>query len=291
MERKKVAFCFSGQARTLELCYPYIKENLFDPLGKNGKDYDVFCCVEDDEDAKKISLLKPIRSLKITSKNLDEEYKDLFKLNYKKLFSRGNMRKELNQLNKIYQSNKLRKDYQKEKKISYDWVFRARFDILPLKKINYPSLNKKYLYTPRATEIKYPTYNDTMALGSEKNLDIYSSLLTNFRPTYKTFFSNNFKTSLKISFFFEKIYLSLFETLIKLSNNGGAPRKFFEKMIMIRGNFFLRPPQENCWVLENALFRHLKNKKVQNKVLEMDYGLVRKLWTDSGIILDKQSGS
>ena len=89
MRKKKVAFCFSGQARTLDLCYPYIKKNLFDPLGENGKDYDVFCCVEDDEDARKVSLLKPARVLKITSKNFDEEFGEILKLNYKKLFARA----------------------------------------------------------------------------------------------------------------------------------------------------------------------------------------------------------
>ena len=47
---KTAAICFFGQARMLDLCYPYIKKNLLDPIGKNGKDYDIFCCVEDDED-------------------------------------------------------------------------------------------------------------------------------------------------------------------------------------------------------------------------------------------------
>jgi len=290
MKKKKVAFCFSGQARTLDLCYPYIKKNLFDPLGKVGKDFDVFCCVEDDEDAKKVALLKPTKTLKITSQNLDEEYQDILKLNYKKLFSRGNMRKELNQLNKIYLANNLRREYQKENNISYDWVLRTRFDIFPIKQIEYHKLNKKYLYMPRTKAMKFPNHNDVMAIGSEKNLDIYSNLFKNFRSIFKTYFSNNFKISLKISFFFEKIYISLLKNLIKLSKKDGTPYKFFQKMIMIRGNFFMRPPQKNCWVLENALFRYLKIKKVQNRILDIDYALVRKVWTDSGIILDKQIG-
>ena len=130
-----------------------------------------------------------------------------------------------------------------------------------------------------------------MALGSEKNLDIYSNLIGNFENIFKTFFSNNFKTSLKISFFFERIYVSIFQALIKLSKKGGTPSKFFEKMIMIRGNFFSRPPQENCWTLESALFRYLKSQKRQVEIMEMDYAGIRKIWTASGVFLDKQEGS
>ncbi len=47
---KNAAVCFSGQAKNFELCYPYIRKNLLDQIGS----HDIFCCVEDDENADKI---------------------------------------------------------------------------------------------------------------------------------------------------------------------------------------------------------------------------------------------
>ena len=287
-KKKKVAFCFSGQARTFNLCYPYVKKNLLDPVGKRGKDYDIFCCVEDDGDAHKVNLLKPTRIVKVKSRNFREEYKDLFDANYKKFFGRrGDMNKHLNQLNKIFLSNDLRKKYQNEKKISYNWVFRIRFDMLPLNEIDYSQLNKKYLYTPKTKPNDIPVCNDMVAIGSDKILDIYSGLIKEFRNTLKTFFSEKFRTSLKISLFLEKKYTSFFEFLS--NHTTGILSKFFGKMVISRGLIFLRPANENCYALETALLRYLKDKEIKIKIIDIDYIIVRKEWSHSGVLLSKQT--
>ncbi len=83
---KKVAFCFSGQARSLDLCYPYIQKNLLDPLGENKKDYDIFCCVEDDKDTHKVNLLNPTKVLKVKTENLVKKHEKIVSLNYNKFF-------------------------------------------------------------------------------------------------------------------------------------------------------------------------------------------------------------
>lgn len=290
-KKKKVAFCFSGQARTLDLCYPYIKRNFLDPLGKNKKDYDIFCCVEDDKDASKVNILKPTKILKITSRNFNKEYKDVLRLNYRKFFARGNLNNQLNQIYKIYLANNLRKDYQKEKNISYDWVIRTRFDIFPLNKINYSKLSKEYLYIPRAKELRFPNYSDIIALGSDNLLNIYSDRIKEFKDILKTFFSDDLKLSLKTSFFFERGYISFFEFLERLFKKDNLFSKICRRMIIIRGNFFLRPPQENCYTAEYGLFKYLEKKKVHCEVLLLDYALVRKRWEDNCVFLDKQEGT
>ena len=62
---KKAAICFSWQVRTLDRCLPYIRANIFDQIWEINKDYDIFCCMEDDEDAYKATqLLHPVAEKK-----------------------------------------------------------------------------------------------------------------------------------------------------------------------------------------------------------------------------------
>jgi len=287
LKKKKVAFCFSGQARTLDLCYPYIKQNLFDPLDKNGEDYDVFCCVEDDEDSSKINLLKPTKILKVKHKDFGLEYGDILNKNYKKFFANNHLINYLDQLNKIYLANQLRKEYQNKKGISYDWVFRIRFDFFPIKKINYSNLDNKFLYVPKTMRGE-GAHNDMFAIGSEKNLDSYSDQIKKFGEVTKKFFQKNSPVRLKISFFLERIYLSIFNFLIRKTNQKNIFSKFCKKMVIVRGNFFLRPPKKYDYNSEAALFRCLKLLGVKTKILDIDYIIVRRVWENSGVHLNNQ---
>jgi len=278
MKTKKVAFCFSGQARTLDLCYPYIKNNLLDPLGKNKKDYDIFCCVENDEDAYKVNILNPVKTLRVSSTDFSKEVKNLLKSNQDRFFCRTTnnwFNNHLNQLKKIFLSNKLREEYQKANKIKYDWVFRIRFDIFPLNKVDYPNLNPKYLYSIQKIQSTELCCNDMIALSSEKNLNIYSDQINNITETIELFFLKQKKVSWKISFFLEKIYTSFFEFFIKRSKK----RKFFYKllhlMIGLKEFIFVSPPQGDTYFAESGLFRYLKKRGIKNKILPIDCILVR----------------
>jgi hypothetical protein len=288
MKNKKVAFCISGETRTFNLCYPYIKKNLLDPIGKNKTDYDIFCCIENDRDFIKIKKMDPTKIIKIKNKDFKKEYKDIFKNLYKKFFAYGNINNHLNQVNKINLCNQLRKKYQKENKIKYNWICRFRFDLLPINKINYSALKKEYLYVPKSKPSKIPICNDMIAISNEELMDIYCNLKNKFRKVLNDFYSEEFNTTLRISLSIEKYYLWFLELLIKYSKKQGFFSKIFNKMILLRGNLFLRPPLKNIYTIEHALLRYLKEEKVNIKNLEIDYILVREKWSSSGVLLNKQ---
>jgi len=286
-KRKKAAFCFSGQVRTLDLCYPYIKKNILDPLGKNGKDYDIFCCIIDDKDSSKVNLLKPVKVLKVKHRDFNLEYKDILNLNHRKFFTNSPLCSYLDQLDKLYLANQLRKEYQDKNRISYDWVFRIRFDFLPIKKIDYSKLNNKFLYLPK-TMRGGDAHNDMFAIGSEKNLDLYSNQIKEFRRVIKTFFQRSPPIRLRVSFFLERTYISILDFLIDKTKPQGIFSKFYKKMKIISGNFFLRPPKKYNYNSEYALFKHLELQKVKVKILDLDYAMIRKNWSSSGILLHNQ---
>lgn len=284
MKNKKVAFCFSGQARTLDLCYPYIKKNLLDPIGKNKIDYDIFCCVEDDGDAHKVELLNPAKVLKVSSTNFSRKTKTLLKLNYNKFFCRTTknwFNNHLNQLKKIFLSNKLREEYQNNNKISYDWVFRIRFDISPLNKINYSNLNSKDIYSIQRIQSTENCCNDMIALGNEENLSIYSDQIKNIEETISLFFLKQKKISWKFSFFIEKNYISFFEFFIKRSTKNKFFYKFLHLIVGLREFIFISPPQGDTYFAESGLFRYLRKKGIKNKILPIDCVLVREKRTHS----------
>lgn len=279
MNNKKVAFCFSGQARTLDLCYPYIKKNLLDPLGENKKDYDIFCCVEDDKDSFKIDLLNPTKVLKVSSKDFSKDIKKINKLNYRKIFcrkTRQSLNDGFNQLTKIFLSNQLKEQYKKEKDLKYDWVFRIRFDIFPLDKIDYAQLNPKFVYViPRLRFVK-KSLNDMIAIGSEDKLNIYSNQINELYDTINLFLLKNITIPFKISFFIEKIYTNFFEFFLKRLKKGSFFYKLINTLAMgLREFIFLSPPLDDFYGLETGLFRYLNRKKIRTKILPIDFIVVR----------------
>jgi hypothetical protein len=69
--KPRIAFCFSGQARTFDITYPYFKKNLFDAATEQGFEYDIFCAVEDDQDAQKIFIMNPQSYILIKSEEVE----------------------------------------------------------------------------------------------------------------------------------------------------------------------------------------------------------------------------
>jgi len=76
---------------------------------------------------------------------------------------------------KIFACNELRKYYQLENKIEYDWIIRCRSDLLFHGNINLPNLDiENKIFIPRS--IFHPQwYNDQFAIASPNNMDIYAS--------------------------------------------------------------------------------------------------------------------
>lgn len=148
----KIAFCFSWQARTLDQTYLFFKKNLFDAAKEQWFDYDVFCAVEDDKDIWKVQLLSPTKIFRIKSgnsyKTIKQKYRGLlykeYNRNYMKILYTSDERLlNLQQLYKINESIKLKNQYEKEKNIKYNIVFKLRFDLIFKRKLNYKKILNK----------------------------------------------------------------------------------------------------------------------------------------------------
>ena len=286
---KKVAFCFSGQARTLDLCYPYIKKNLLDSVGKNGKDYDIFCCAEDDIDLKKIMLLKPIKTKKVKSSEVDKIIKDelrsLNKQNYKtSIFPesfRFNLRNTYQQLYKINQSFELLKRYMKEKDINYKYFIRITFDFLPLDVFRLENFKIKVneVIVPKI-KTPYPKdlFNDMFCITKDfDTFKSYCSLYHNFKETIQKDFLIKTTFPQKLYFLFEKNYRSLFLFLFKKLNKKQRKlsRQILGLFLLFPNMFYKEFKAKNRYYTEKVFFYYLKSEKIIIMEKKMGFVIVR----------------
>lgn len=141
MTRKpRIAFCISWQARTLDQTYLFFQKNLFNAAKEQWFDYDVYCAVEDDEDADKVNLLNPTKVEKIKSSDVEEIIKEKYwnfidNEMYKYWYVAYTWTYSL--LQQIY---KLQRSIRMIKNIEYDLILRLRFDIIFLNKLNFNSI-------------------------------------------------------------------------------------------------------------------------------------------------------
>lgn len=143
--KPRIAFCFSWQCRTLDQTYQIFQKNLFDAAKEQWFNYDVFCAVEDDEDIGKVELLNPTKIEKIKSsevkKIIDEKWGNFIKSDYvEKYWCYWNGGTMPQMFYKICKSIELKNQYKKEKNISYDIVFRLRFDCPFPRKLNFNNI-------------------------------------------------------------------------------------------------------------------------------------------------------
>ncbi len=285
MRTKNAAVCFSGQVKNLELCYPYIKKYLLDNLGS----YDVFCYAEDDTNFKKVKMLKPTKTAKIKSSNVDkiikEEIQSLKKLNYRKYIFiesfKFNFRNIYQQLFKIKGAFNLLESHMKEESISYKYLIRVRFDFLPFDNIKPENfnLNKNEVVVPSAEKSDITdTMNDMFCIT--KNLETfrsYCSLYENFQKAVELEVRFNPKFFQKIYFLFEKYYSNFFIFLLKdLNKEKSKPsRQLLWFFLLFPKKFYKRFKDKYRCSLERTLFYHLnsKNKKVRKEII--NFAIVR----------------
>ncbi len=148
-KRPKIAFCFSWQARTLDQTYLFFQKNLFDAAKEQWFDYDVYCAVEDDEDADKVNLLNPTKVEKIKSNEVEKIIEEIYWESRKeKIFKKyafwdfipnkkeNTAYKFMQQIYKVSRSIMLAK----EQNIKYDIIMRTRFDFVLFNKINFSGI-------------------------------------------------------------------------------------------------------------------------------------------------------
>jgi len=171
----KVAICFSGQVRSLDVTFLSI-ENF---LKESFEDYKIFAHIPKDSSSYKFQDYFPKSTVLI------EKDKRLFKTKLKTKQFRsvehkfGNLRKarhaHMLQLYGIYKANELKKQYEVKHNDSFEWVLRCRSDLkFYSKKIEINNLNNAYIHTPNFHQ--FSGINDRFVLSSSKNMDIFSNL-------------------------------------------------------------------------------------------------------------------
>lgn len=147
INKPRIAFCFSWQARTLDQTYLFFQRNLFDAAKEQWFDYDIFCAVEDNEDVDKVKLLNPTKVEKIKSseveKIIENKYWDFIKLEYKNkywFFWNKWCINLLQQFYKISRSILIMQWYQEEHGLIYNLVFKLRFDTPFARKLNFNTI-------------------------------------------------------------------------------------------------------------------------------------------------------
>ena len=266
----KIAYCFSWQARTFDICYPYIKKNLFDC---NSQDYDVFCCVEDDKDLYKINILKPKSILKLKSSEVEkiikkDYWKFLKKWNYKDFLYTYNTNKSpiiyLQQLYKNKKVNDLRIKYEKENNIKYDIIVRIRFDMLPIHEIIINNTKNKIVISNCKVD-KSNAINDMFAYWNNENINKYYSMYDNFKElTYKLSIEKNLLY--KFLLFIEKLYTNFYFLLIKILSKSNITKWLWNiiwKILNITKYLYLKKYKiKNRIIIENLLYENFKNENI-----------------------------
>ena len=78
----------------------------------------------------------------------------------------------------VYRCNKLKRNFELDNGFTYDWVIRTRFDFGLSEPVNINKFNSDIIYAPDDNNHRYG-FNDQFAIGSSKNMDIYSNVFSN----------------------------------------------------------------------------------------------------------------
>ena len=82
----------------------------------------------------------------------------------------------------IYKCNELKKEYEKENSFEYDWVIRTRADFGLSEPLNLSQFDNSIVYAPNDNNHNYG-FNDQFAIGSSKNMNIYSDTFLYIKET------------------------------------------------------------------------------------------------------------
>ena len=78
----------------------------------------------------------------------------------------------------VHKCNELKRDYELENNFKYDWVIRTRYDFGLSEPIDISNFDNDVIYVPSDNSHNYG-FSDQFAIGSSKNMDIYSNVFSN----------------------------------------------------------------------------------------------------------------
>lgn len=286
---KKAAICFSWQVRTLDRCLPYIRANIFDQIWEINKDYDIFCCMEDDEDAYKATqLLHPVAEKKIRSKDvekiIDQKYWLILKLNYKHFYypwsMSFNLRTFLQQFYKYKLCNELKNSYALEHNIEYEYVIRIRFDCLFIDKLNLSKVVwQDCIYVAEDSLRGENEVNDMFAISSSRSMDIYTSLFDEFEKILWLF---PIKPNLIERFILklERLYVYIYSKIVCVLNRSKYLKGFgsflFQFFCALQWRILSDFKAKNVVYPERMLFKILEKNSIHIEKIKINFFLTRK---------------
>ena len=170
----RIAVCFSGKTRNFEDTFPYFKLNLF-----NKFNTDVFVFSSPNKYGYDYNLNK-IKELYHPKKIILND--DFF---YENISKKYNFKDPLIQMwYNIFNSDKLRREYEKEENVKYDYVFRMRFDYFFIRTLEEISIQLNKLddnslaipYRWNFSEIHPMAKTDMFSIGTSESMAKYCNL-------------------------------------------------------------------------------------------------------------------
>lgn len=195
--KPRIALCLSGQPRSIREAYPYIKRNIIDC----NSNVDVFVHswfnaenvgneykeTSDTMGNKQIPLENPdtpalIRQSYNPIEMILEPQQDFTEES--KLFPEiprdsTNTFGSLSMWTSIKKSNELKTAYEQKNGFLYDYVIRARFDCIPLRKIKVSQFDTNAVHGQGVIDGKNITLYDQIIIGSSKNMNSVSAIADN----------------------------------------------------------------------------------------------------------------
>ena len=176
----RIALCLSGQARNVTQGYEYVKKNLLD-----GNDVTVFCHAWESPSVADIELYKPAALM--IEKPLTNDLSKYTRVpppqpNWK---VKDPARAAWNLMYSLKVANELKRVYEDENNMKFDWVIRSRYDFALNTPIPFDELDNTKLYIPNCRMTPARDFgNDQFAFSSSENMDKYADGFSNIDKHY-----------------------------------------------------------------------------------------------------------
>ena len=172
---KNIAVCLSGQLRTFDRCLPSIKKHILDRI-----DCDIFAYIAEDVHSGNINLLNTTETI-IKPDSFINEYNLINQTGGLGVIS---IQVILQQINGLYEVNKMKMKYEQQNNKKYDWVIRLRPDMVFSSDMeDLTKCDNNSIYIPCGND--HCGYNDRFAFGNSKNMDIYMNRFSLVNENYK----------------------------------------------------------------------------------------------------------
>ena len=178
----KVALCLSGQARSFDKAFPFVKKNLLDK-----HDVTVFFHTWNTVDETEILKLYTNSQLWLTEPPQEPDLSKYTRVpppqpNWKVKDPALSTWAQFYSLNK---ANTLKIKYEREFGMTFDWVIRSRFDFALNTEIPFHELDNSKLYIPNCRMTPNRDFgNDQFAFSSSRNMDKYCNVFNRIDEFY-----------------------------------------------------------------------------------------------------------